>query len=90
MNVNCFSITYETKPSEVILTAVEKAKKEMEENLLGEVVPLGRTESANESLSTSLLTKMDTKSATDAELKEAFCRDIDSFSFEMQVYLLIH
>ena len=90
MDVDCSSITYETKPSEVILTAVEKAKKEMEENLLGEVVPLGRTESANESLSTSLLTKMDTKSATDAELKEAFCRDIDSFSFEMQVSLFLH
>ena len=109
MDVDCSSITYETKPSEVILTAVEKAKKEMEENLLGEVVPLGRTESANgslsenllgevvtlgrtesanESLSTSLLTKMDTKSATDAELKEAFCRDSDSFSFEMQVYIV--
>jgi hypothetical protein len=84
MDVDCSSITYETKPSEVILTAVEKAKKEMEQNLLGEVVPLGRTESANESLSNSLLTKMDTKSASDAELKEAFCRDIDSFSFEMQ------
>ena len=80
-----FNHIYDTKPSEVILTAVEKTKKEMEENLLGEVVPLGRTESANESLSTSLLTKMDTNSANNAELKEAFCRDIDSFSFEMQV-----
>ena len=60
----------------------------MEENLLGEVVPLGRTERENESLSISFLTKMDTKSATDAELKEAFCRDIDSFSFEMQVYIV--
>ena len=88
MDVDCSSITYETKPSEAILTAVEKAKKDMEENLLGEVVPLGRTESKNESLATSLLTKIDTKSATDDELKEAFCRDIDSFSFEMQVYIL--
>jgi len=84
MDVDCSSITYETKPSPVIMTAVEKANKEMEENLLGEVVPLGRTESANESLSNSLLTRVDTKTATDDELKEAFCRDIDSFSFEMQ------
>ena len=87
MDVDCSSITYDTKPSPVIMTAVEKAKKEMEENLIGEVVPLGRTESANESLSNSLLTRMDSKTATDDELREAFCRDIDSFSFEMQVKL---
>ena len=86
MDVDCSSITYDTKPSEVILTAVEKAKKDMEANLIGEVIPLGRTESANESLANSLLTKVDTKTATDSELKEAFCRDIDSFSFEMQVF----
>jgi len=84
MDVDCSSITYETQPSQAILNAVEKAKSEVDENLLGEVIPLGRTESANESLATSLLTKMDTQTATDDELKEAFCRDIDSFSFEMQ------
>lgn len=83
MDVDCSSITYDTAPSQAVLTAVDKAKAEMtDESKLGEV--LGRTESANESLSTSLLTKMDNKTASDAELKEAFCRDIDSFSFEMQ------
>ena len=85
MDVDCSSITYDTKPSPVIMTAVEKAKKEMEQNMLGEVIPLGRTESANESLANSLLTQVDTKTASDDDLREAFCRDIDSFSFEMQV-----
>jgi len=84
MDVDCSSITYDTTPSEVILEAAEKAKKYINEDLLGTVVPLGRTESANESLSNSLLTRMDCKNATDAELTEAFCRDIDSFSFELQ------
>jgi len=84
MDVDCSSITYDTKPSPVIMTAVEKAKKEMEQNMLGEVIPLGRTESANESLANSLLTQVDTKTASDDDLREAFCRDIDSFSFEMQ------
>ena len=70
MDVDCSSITYETQPSQAILNAVEKAKSEVDENLLGEVIPLGRTESANESLATSLLTKMDTQTATDDELKE--------------------
>ena len=37
-----------------------------------------------ESLSNSLLTQMDAKQASEAELREAFCRDIDAYSFEMQ------
>merc|ERR1711936_463841 len=87
MDVDCSSITYDTKPSPTILSAVEKAQKAMEENpnLIGEVIPpLDRTETKNESLSNSLLTKLDTSKASDDELKEAFCRDIDSFSFDMQ------
>ena len=83
LDVDCSTITYETKPSSTILTAVEKAKAEM--NLDGETAPLGRTESANETLANSLLTKIDPKNATADEIKEAFCRDIDSFSFEMEV-----
>ena len=83
LDVDCSTITYETKPSSTILTAVEKAKAEM--NLDGETAPLGRTESANETLANSLLTKIDPKNSTAEEIKEAFCRDIDSFSFEMEV-----
>ena len=101
MDVDCSSITYETKPSEAILTAVGKAKKysegkllgkpktEIEENIIVEALALGSVQSKNESLATSLLTNIDANKATHAELKEAFCRDIDSFSFEMEVYLLL-
>ena len=85
LDVDCSAITYDTKPSATILTAVEKAKAEM--SLDGETAPLGlgRTESANETLANSLLTKIDPKNSTADEIKEAFCRDIDSFSFEMEV-----
>lgn len=44
--------------------------------------PLNRTQTREESLATSLLSKIDTQKASEAELKEAFCRDIDAYSFE--------
>ena len=81
--MDCSSITYDTEPSATIMNAVEKAKKEMP--VQGETAPLGRTESANETLANSLLTRIDPKNSTADEIKEAFCRDIDSFSFEMEV-----
>ena len=40
-----------------------------------------------DSLSTSLLNKLDTDKATANDLTEAFCRDVDSFSFDMNVYV---
>ena len=83
LDVDCSSITYDTEPSATIMNAVEKAKKEMP--VQGETAPLGRTESANETLANSLLTRIDPKNSTADEIKEAFCRDIDSFSFEMEV-----
>merc|ERR1719208_198492 len=75
LDVDCSSITYDTKPSTTILNAVEKAKLDISQD--GEAAPLGRTESANETLANSLLTKIDPKNATAEEIKEAFCRDID-------------
>ena len=84
LDVDCSSITYESKPSQTILNAVEKAKAEISEEP-SEVGTLDRTESANETLANSLLTRIDPKNATADEIKEAFCRDIDSFSFEMEV-----
>ena len=86
LDVDCSSITYESQPSQTILNAVEKAKAEISEvEELTEVSgSLDRTESANETLANSLLTRIDPKNATAEEIKEAFCRDIDSFSFEME------
>ena len=84
MDVDCSSITYESQPSKTILDAVERAEKKID----GQETPeqeLERTESANETLANSLLSEIDAKKATPEEIKEAFCRDIDSFSFEMEV-----
>ena len=87
LDVDCSSITYESQPSQTILNAVEKAKAEISdvEELTEVSGSLDRTESANETLANSLLTRIDPKNATAEEIKEAFCRDIDSFSFEMEV-----
>ena len=58
LDVDCSEITYESKPSQTVLDAVDKAKKELigaDEN--GPILNVtGRTETANESLSNSLLT----------------------------------
>ena len=45
-----------------------------------------RTLTREESLANSLLSRIDPKNATADEIKEAFCRDIDAFSFEFQVH----
>ena len=44
-----------------------------------------RTQTKEESLSNSLLKQIDPKNVTADEIKEAFCRDIDAFSFEFKV-----
>ena len=58
LDVDCSEITYESKPSKTVLDAVDRAKKELigaDEN--GPILNVtGRTETANESLSNSLLT----------------------------------
>ena len=50
--------------------------------------PNSRTQTKEESLANSLLTWIDPKNATADEIREAFCRDIDAFSFEFQVKLV--
>ena len=73
------------------MDAVQRANKTLEQNLLGEVIPFGRIETKNESLSNSLLTQINGNgNVSDSELKEAFCRDIDAFSFEFQVVFSIN
>ena len=44
-----------------------------------------RTQAIEESLKTSLLGWIDLESASKDQLTEAFCRDIDAYSFEFQV-----
>jgi len=49
-------------------------------------LPSDRTPTFEESLSDSLLAKLDKDKATEAEMEEAFCRDVDSFSFDLNQY----
>jgi len=81
MDVDCSKITYETPPSSAVLSAVEKAQLA---GITQSTEPLGRTETIQETLSSSLLTQMDPKQASEGDLREAFCRDIDAYSFDMQ------
>ena len=46
---------------------------------------MSRTETKEESLATSLLARIDAQNVTKDELTEAFCRDVDAYSFEFQV-----
>jgi len=104
IDVDCSSITYDTKPSPVILEAVNKTLERIAESnktdtnaaeVIGETtvnatdtdtdnLKSNETISQNpdEALSNSLLTSLDPKKTSEADIKEAFCRDIDSFSFE--------
>ena len=100
MDVDCSTITYETPPSSAVLSAVEKAKAELASvasNLTQETLERWelvfvksssappRTQTKEESLANSLLKQIDPKNSTADQIKEAFCRDIDAFSFEFSV-----
>ena len=86
IDVDCSSITYDTKPSPAILEAVNKTlekidnTKEVELDTKADNATLSA--SPNVTLSNSLLSTIDPKTASKAEINEAFCRDVDSFSWE--------
>lgn len=89
LDVDCSSYTYDTKPSPIILEAVNKTleKTEGANNVTDtslDTKPENATLSAspNATLSNSLLSSIDPKKASKAEINEAFCRDVDSFSWE--------
>ena len=90
LDVDCSSITYESKPSTIVLAAVNKTldslegKNTTEINLSDPSKPENQTISAspNATLTNSLLSSIDKDKASKDEIKEAFCRDIDSFSWE--------
>merc|ERR1719350_2647897 len=89
LDVDCSAVTYETKPDPVILEAVNKtlekvaeANKTQEE--VGEGQDANSTVTPDEALSNSLLSSIDVRKddVTQAQLTEAYCRDVDSFSWE--------
>ena len=88
MDVDCSSVTYDTKPDPVILEAVNKTlEKVAEANKTQEEVGeenANSTSTPAEALSNSLLSSIDVNKddVSQAQLKEAYCRDVDSFSWE--------
>ena len=84
LDVDCSSLSYDSRPSPTVLNAVEDLKRQQQLSTTSVQQDFGRTESYQESLATSLLSRLDSKSISEAELTEAFCRDVDSFSFEFE------
>jgi len=83
LDVDCTKFTYDTAPSATIQAAVEKAQREIQEMpLIGEGLMLNRTETQEETLSRSLLKHIDEKEASEDDILEAYCRDVDAYSFE--------
>ena len=73
-----------TIPEEVTLTEKSKAidNNQTDQNKTSRLAD-SLTPTIEESLSNSLLTKLDKDKATENDLTEAFCRDVDSFNFDM-------
>merc|ERR1712130_166638 len=85
LDVDCSRLSYESRPSASVLRAVEELQRQQQQLSTTTLQQdFGRTESYQESLSTSLLSRLDSNSISEAELTEAFCRDVDSFSFEFE------
>jgi len=86
LDVDCSSITYDTKPSPAILEAVNKTlekiddSKEVDLDTKADNATLSA--SPNVTLSNSLLSTIDPQKVSKAEINEAYCRDVDSFSWE--------
>ena len=80
MDVDCSSITYDNVPSTIVLAAANKTMK-----IIGdETTPVNKnnTITPDDALKNSLLSNIDPEVASEQELTEAFCRDVDSFSWE--------
>jgi len=82
IDVDCSAITYDTPPSKFVLNAVARA----EQNNISQVLQdSGRTPTIEESIGSSLLSQIDRSKATEAQLREAYCRDVDAFSFDFNI-----
>ena len=75
MDVDCSSVTYDTPASAGVLAAVSRAQAAQAGGVdFVDAAGLGRTETMQESLQNSLLRHVDPKTASEAEMREAFCR----------------
>ena len=87
LDVDCSAVTYDTKPDPVILEAVNKTLEKVAEANKTQELPeqeANSTLTPDEALSNSLLSSIDVtkEDVNQAQLTEAYCRDVDSFSWE--------
>ena len=90
MDVDCSSVTYETQLSPIVLEAVNKTLESLERQIGSETNPRDTSNPEDQTISASpmvdlansVLTFIDKDKASKEDIKEAFCRDIDTFSWE--------
>jgi len=82
IDVDCSRITYDTKPSRAILSAVERAQAA---GISPSQEALTRTQTIEETMNQSLLSQLNQNDVTESEMREAYCRDVDAFSFDMNI-----
>ena len=84
LDVDCSKFTYDTAPSVAVKAAVEQAQQELNDMpMIGEGVMVNQTETPQETIDKSLLKQMDVKTSSEDDLLEAYCRDIDAYSFDL-------
>jgi hypothetical protein len=94
LDVDCSNITYDTKVDPLILEAVNKTEERIEnDDSINLLVAGNETDAAilnetalsrEDTLKTSLLESIDPKKASEDQIREAYCRDVDSLSHEFQ------
>lgn len=84
-DVDCSGITYNSAPSSAIMDAVSRAQSAGLQSPIPDESSGYATPTIEESMGSSLLSQIDRDRASAAELKEAYCRDVDAFSFDLNM-----
>ena len=85
LNVDCSSVTYDTIPSPVVEEAANVTIGQLESESSKGLEAKGNL-TADEVMATSMLNNVNVQNATADDIKEAFCRDVDSLSWEFGKY----
>lgn len=82
IDVDCSRITYDTPASRNILSAVDRTMADLDGRNNPSI--FNSNNNIENVMANSLLTHMDPSSSSQDEIREAFCRDTDSFSHEFR------
>ena len=83
LDVDCSKVTYDTKASATVLAAANKTLETIKaDNVTTDIPDNSTSVDKDAALANSLLSNIDPAKANEAEIREAFCRDVDSFSWE--------